>query len=80
MPHEYKILSLFKKNILLKFLYYILMEKIMEKYISEKIAPHIKGDGGWVEFVSLKDDVLTLSFRIRFIQIPTSDPQEMWHL
>ena len=35
----------------------------MEKYISEKIAPHIKGDGGWVEFVSLKDDVLTLSFR-----------------
>ena len=39
------------------------MGKNMEKYIPEKIAPHIKGDGGWVEFISFKDDILTLSFR-----------------
>ena len=35
----------------------------MEKYINEIIAPKLQGDGGWVEFVSLEKDELTLVFR-----------------
>ncbi|MDE7415530.1 MAG: NifU family protein [Lachnospiraceae bacterium] len=35
----------------------------MEDYICNKIAPRIRGDGGWVEFVSYKDGQLTLIFR-----------------
>lgn len=35
----------------------------MEKYISEILAPKLQGDGGWVEFLSLKNGVLTLLFR-----------------
>lgn len=35
----------------------------MEDYISNKVAPRIRGDGGWVEFVSYEDGQLTLIFR-----------------
>lgn len=35
----------------------------MEKYITEILAPKLQGDGGWVEFVSLENGVLTLLFR-----------------
>lgn len=35
----------------------------MEKYITEVLAPKLQGDGGWVEFVSLEDNELTLLFR-----------------
>lgn len=35
----------------------------MEKYINDIIAPKLRGDGGWVEFVSVENGVLTLVFR-----------------
>ena len=35
----------------------------MKQYIEEVLAPRIQGDGGWVEFVSLEGDRLTLIFR-----------------
>ena len=35
----------------------------MEKYINEKIAPKLQGDGGWVEFVSFETGELMLRFR-----------------
>lgn len=35
----------------------------MENYITNTIAPRIRGDGGWVEFVSYEDGELTLIFR-----------------
>ncbi|SFQ30590.1 NifU-like domain-containing protein [Butyrivibrio proteoclasticus] len=39
------------------------VEIIMEDYIKNTIAGMIQGDGGWVEFVSFKDNRLTLLFR-----------------
>ena len=35
----------------------------MEDYINSKIAPRIRGDGGWLEFVSYEGNALTLIFR-----------------
>lgn len=35
----------------------------MKKYVEEILAPKLQGDGGWVEFVALEDNVLTLIFR-----------------
>ena len=35
----------------------------MKTYIETALAPRIRGDGGWVEFVSLEGDRLTLVFR-----------------
>ncbi len=35
----------------------------MEEYIKNTIAEMIKGDGGWVEYVSMQDGKLTLLFR-----------------
>lgn len=35
----------------------------MEKYIAEVLAPKIQGDGGWIEFVSFENGVLTVIFR-----------------
>lgn len=35
----------------------------MKDYIRNKIAPRIRGDGGWVEFVSYEDGQLELIFR-----------------
>ncbi len=35
----------------------------MKEYIESVLAPRLQGDGGWVEFVSLEDDKLTLIFR-----------------
>lgn len=35
----------------------------MKSYIETKIAPRIKGDGGWVEFSSFEKGELTLIFR-----------------
>lgn len=37
--------------------------RIMEKYVSQILAPRIKGDGGWVEFISYEEGILTLGFR-----------------
>mgnify|MGYP000027062054 CR=1 FL=1 len=31
----------------------------MEEYICNTIGPRIRGDGGWVEFVSYEDRCLT---------------------
>lgn len=38
------------------------MNKI-EKYVNSVLQPKLQGDGGWVEFVSLNGDNLTLIFR-----------------
>ena len=35
----------------------------MKEYIENVLGPRIQGDGGWVEFVSLEGDRLTLVFR-----------------
>lgn len=35
----------------------------MKRYINEVLAPKLQGDGGWVEYVSLENGVLTLRFR-----------------
>ncbi len=35
----------------------------MEKYIAEVLSPKIQGDGGWIEFVSVENGVLTVIFR-----------------
>lgn len=35
----------------------------MEEYINNVIAPKVRGDGGWVEFVSYENGNLTLIFR-----------------
>lgn len=35
----------------------------MKDYIERVINPRLMGDGGWVEFVSLEGDRLTLLFR-----------------
>ncbi|MBQ9251695.1 MAG: NifU family protein [Clostridia bacterium] len=35
----------------------------MKEYIEQTLAPRVQGDGGWVEFVSLEGDQLTLTFR-----------------
>ena len=35
----------------------------MKQYIEQVLSPRIQGDGGWVEFVSLEGDSLTLTFR-----------------
>ncbi|MGN0522313.1 MAG: NifU family protein [Eubacterium sp.] len=34
-----------------------------EKYINTVLQPKLQGDGGWVEFVSLEGNELTLIFR-----------------
>lgn len=35
----------------------------MQEYVENVLAPRLRGDGGWVEFVEHKDGVLTLVFR-----------------
>ncbi len=35
----------------------------MREYLETVLAPRLQGDGGWVEFVSLDNDELTLVFR-----------------
>ncbi len=35
----------------------------MENYIRTVISPRVRGDGGWVEFVSYENRCLTLLFR-----------------
>lgn len=35
----------------------------MQKYIETVLAPKIQGDGGWIEFVDLKENELTVVFR-----------------
>ena len=35
----------------------------MEKYISQVLQPKLQGDGGWIEFVSFENGVLTVIFR-----------------
>lgn len=38
------------------------MNKIQD-YIENVLQPKLQGDGGWVEFVSLEGDTVTLIFR-----------------
>lgn len=38
------------------------MNKV-KSYVENILQPKIQGDGGWIEFVSLEDDVLTVIFR-----------------
>lgn len=35
----------------------------VKSYVESILQPKIQGDGGWIEFVSLEDDVLTVIFR-----------------
>lgn len=37
--------------------------KKLQNYIKNVIEPKLQGDGGWVEFVSLENEELTLIFR-----------------
>ena len=37
--------------------------KSIEAYIENTVQPKLQGDGGWVEYVSLENDNLTLLFR-----------------
>ncbi len=37
--------------------------KAVKEYIENVLASRLQGDGGWVEFVSLEGDTLTLVFR-----------------
>lgn len=44
----------------------LLSEENMEKvkdYVETVLQPKIQGDGGWIEFVSFENDVLTVIFR-----------------
>ncbi len=38
------------------------MDKV-KSYVENILQPKIQGDGGWIEFVSLENDVLTVIFR-----------------
>lgn len=38
------------------------MNKV-KSYVENILQSKIQGDGGWIEFVSLEDDVLTVIFR-----------------
>lgn len=38
------------------------MNKV-QNYVENVLQPKLQGDGGWVEFVSLNDNELTLLFR-----------------
>lgn len=38
------------------------MNKI-QNYVESVLQPKLQGDGGWVEFVSLDEDILSLRFR-----------------
>lgn len=38
------------------------MDKV-KNYVDDVLQPKLQGDGGWVEFVSLEGDELTLIFR-----------------
>lgn len=35
----------------------------IQKYVETVLQPKIQGDGGWIEFVSLEDNTLTVIFR-----------------
>lgn len=35
----------------------------IQEYVENILQPKLQGDGGWVEFVSLNDNELTLIFR-----------------
>lgn len=38
------------------------MNKV-QKYVEYVLSPKIQGDGGWIEYVSLDNNVLTVIFR-----------------
>jgi len=39
-----------------------MMNKV-QSYVETVLQPKLQGDGGWIEFVSFEDDVLTVIFR-----------------
>lgn len=38
------------------------MDKI-QSYVENVLQPKLQGDGGWIEYVSLEDNILTVIFR-----------------
>lgn len=38
------------------------MDKV-QSYVENVLQPKLQGDGGWIEFVSLEDNILTVIFR-----------------
>lgn len=35
----------------------------IQEYVEQVLAPKLQGDGGWIEFVSFENNVLTVTFR-----------------
>ena len=50
----------------------------MKEYIENVLAPRLQGDGGWVEFVRMEGDALTLLFRGECSKCPILDRCEKW--
>ena len=51
---------------------------MIRDYIEKTLAPRIQGDGGWVEYVSLEGDQLTLVFRGECSKCEILDRCENW--
>ncbi|MDD6146576.1 MAG: NifU family protein [Oscillospiraceae bacterium] len=39
------------------------MEEKICRYVKNVLAPKLQGDGGWIEFVSFQEGILTVIFR-----------------
>lgn len=39
------------------------MEEKICQYVENVLAPKLQGDGGWIEFVSFQEGILTVIFR-----------------
>ena len=50
----------------------------MEQYIQQVLAPRVQGDGGWVEFVSMNGNELTLLFRGECSKCPILNRCTAW--
>ena len=50
----------------------------MKEFIEQELAPRIQADGGWVEFISFKDDTLSLRFRGEWSKCPILDRCTDW--
>ncbi len=35
----------------------------IKKYVETVLAPKLQGDGGWIEFVEMQNNILTVTFR-----------------
>ena len=52
--------------------------RVIREYIEKTLAPRIQGDGGWVEYVSLEGEQLTLVFRGECSKCEILDRCENW--